>query len=417
MANNCCATVYVDGGTWIDITLVNPNIMGGVFNNSTLTGGVSLDAATATAIANQICGDLSACIQNYVDNGTFTGTTLDSVLVRMGTLVNASLTGTVGLDATARTSIATAICADLEGCITSTIESAALTALNATNANLTNTELLGTLTLSAEAAQAVFTAINAALVTQVNALIAAALLELTPEDIGAVNATNGTATNLNITGGMLSAVHVVGGVIDQSGGSSNTFTSTTLVGPTTVTGQIPLDTEALTHLCAQLSPCVNAAIDAATDVSLIASVFQDCSGAPRAPGVRLPSCEDMNLAIELAIANLPALDVISGFSYDPVTHVLTLTTRLDDGTTQTWTINLDTLGGQVVPDNITIAGDGTTSAPLHVILTETTTIKPVTTGTELPTNIHGSRTALLGQPDKWINLGGYLFPAFNQPTP
>jgi hypothetical protein len=331
--------------------------------------------------------------------------------------VNASITGSVTLDGTASNAIATAICADLEGCITSTIEAAALTALNATSANLTNTSLLGTLTLSAEAAQAVFTAINTALVTQVNTLIETALSALTPEDIGAVNATNGIATNLNITGGQLSAVHVIGGAIDQSSGSSNTFISTTLNGPTTITGQIPLDTEALTHLCTQLGPCVNAAIDAATDVNLIAGVFQDCSGAPRAPGVRLPSCEDMNTAIELAIANLPALDVISGFSYDPVTHVLTLTTRLDDGTTQTWTINLDTLGGQVVPDNITIAGDGTTSAPLHVILTETTTVKPVTTGTELPTNVHGSRTALLGQPDKWINLGGYVFPVYNQPSP
>lgn len=416
MANNCCATVYVDGGTWVDTTLVNPKVTGGVFNNSVLTGGVSLDAATATAIANQICDDISTCIQNYVDKGVFTGTTLDTVLVRMATLVNVSLKGAVELDATARTAIASAICSDLEGCITSTIESAALTALKVNNARMTNTALLGTLTLSAEAAQAVFSAIDAALMNRVNALIAAALLELRPEDIGAVNTVNGSATNLNVTGGVLNAVQVSGGTVDQSVGNANTFTGTTLIGPTTVTGQIPLDTEALTHLCAQLSPCVNAAIDAATDVNLIAGVFQDCAGAPRAPGVRLPSCEDMNLAIELAIANMPALDVISGFSYNRDTHELTLTTRLDDGTTQTWVINLDTLGGQVVPDNVTIAGDGTTSAPLRVILTETTTIKPVTTGTSVPTNIHGSRAALLGQPDKWLNLGGYLIPAFNQPA-
>ena len=417
MANNCCATVYVDGGTWADITLIAPNITSGILNNTTLTGGVSLDAATATSIAAQICDDLSTCIQSYIDNGEFVGVSLDAALLRMSQLVSVTINGPVTLDSTARTSIATAICSDLEACIVSTIEAAALAGLNATSASLTNTSLLGTLTLSAEAAQTIFSAIQSALDTRIATLIATALQDLTPADIGAIPDTGGTATNLTITRGDLSLVTVTGSEVNQSIGSDNVFEGTRLVGPTTITGQVPLDTTALAHLCAQLGPCVNSAIEAATDISLIASVFQDCAGAPRAPGVRIPSCEDMNSAIDFAIANLPALDVISGFAYDPQTHTLTLTTRLDDGTSQQWTINLDSIGGQVVPDNVTIAGDGTTTAPLRVLLTETTTVKAVTTGTEIPTSIHGGRDEILGKPDKWIMLGGHIFPAYNQPVP
>lgn len=415
MANNCCPTEFIVGGTFVDVTLLRPDIMGGTLTGVTLKGGVTLDDATKIDLADQLCPALSSCIQAAVDGGSFTGITLQDSVLMLSKLINATLEGTVTLDAAAATSIATAICQDLRDCVIAHVENNAINGMNVTAAILTNTQLLGTLQLSADAANAIFTAIADKIKTQTDSAITAALTALTPEDIGAVNATNGTATNLTLNGGSANDLAINGSTFQNGTGSANTFTGSTFEGPNTFTGQMPLDTEALTHLCAQLSPCVNNLIDAATNVNLIAGVFQDCAGAPRAPGVRLPSCEDMNTAIELAIANLPAMDIISGFSYDETTHILTLKTTMEDGTTQEWQINLDSLGGQVVTDGITIGGTGTTADPIHAIVTETTTVKPVTTGDELPTNVHGARTALLGQPDKWIEFDGYILPAFNKP--
>lgn len=292
MANNCCATVYVDGGTWNNITLINPDIKGGVLESVTMTGGVTLDTTTSAALATQICSDLAPCIQKKVDGGTFTGVTLSAPKL----------------------------------------------------------------------------------------------------------------TSAAITGG--------------------TITGGTLVGPTTIKGQVPLDSVALAHLCTQLGPCIDDKVDdsvaATVTPSYIAGVFHDCAGAPRAPGVKLPSCADMTAAIELAVAELPALDIVTGFSYDTTTQLLTLATELSNGTPQKWAVHIETGGSggitEVVVDKVTIAGDGTAAAPLHVIMAKTTTIKAVTTGTALPTNIHGSRAALLGQPDAWVNIGGYLFPAYTPPT-
>jgi uncharacterized protein YjbI with pentapeptide repeats len=415
MANNCTATTYVDGGTWIDTTLVNPTATGARLNNTSLTGGVTLDNATAVSVAQQICDSLKSCIQSAVDNGVFTGVTLHTATLQAASLINAQLSGAIALDAAASSTLAAALCEDLGPCITSTVQTAALSALDATNANLTNASLLGTLTLSQESAQAIFTSITAAIDTHVADLIAAALLALTPEAIGAVADRDGTARNLAITGGTLQGVDLSGGTVDSVRGGNNEFTNTRLTGSTTILGQVPLDTAALSHLCSQLQPCIDTAVQSVANAPAIAGVFQDCTGSPRAPFVRIPSCEDMNSAISLAVANLPAVDLISSFEYDEDNHVLVLTTRMDDGTEQQFTVYLDSLGGQVVTDNVTIGGNGTTGSALYLIITETTTVRPVTTGPDLPTNIHGSRSALLGQPDKFLEIGGYIIPAYNKP--
>lgn len=361
MSNNCCATQYVNGGTWVDITLVNPTVMGATLNNTTMTGGMTLDAATAAGLADQLCAHLESCVADVVNGGTFSTLTLLQSILNMPTIVNAAMAGVVTLDETAKITLAAALCESMQGCIES--------------------------------------------------VIAATL----PTDIGAVAAENGQATNLSITGGTSNDVTINGSTVQNSTGVGNTFGGTTLAGPTLITGQVSMDTEALSHMCSQLMTCINEAIDAATDINLIAGVFQDCNGAPRAPGVRIPSCEDMSSAISLAMAQLPALDVISSVTYNPDTHTLTVTTTLDDGTTQEWQIDLSSLGGQVLADGITIAGTGVVGDPLRALLIETTP-KPVTTGPEIPTDIHGGRTALLGQPDKWLEFGGYVIPVYDKPA-
>ncbi|UIU63860.1 hypothetical protein H6S30_26780 (plasmid) [Escherichia coli] len=256
--------------------------------------------------------------------------------------------------------------------------------------DIENARLSGTLELVGGAKTLLHAALSDLIKKQVDTLISSAL---TSWEITGNNLVNISAENLSAS-------------------------NTRLSGTTSISGQVPLDTAAHDHLVKQLTNSIREIVDAAivADKDVLAGVFQDCDGAPRAPGVRIPSCQDVTDAINQAIASLPALDVISGFTYDEDTHTLKLTTKLNnDGGPQSWEVNLDSIGGQVVTDGTTITGTGVTGQPLKLVIAETTKVKAVTKGAELPTAIHGGRTALLGQPDKWIDIGGYLIPAFNKP--
>lgn len=73
MANNCNTPEFIQGGTHVDTTIVNPSVTGGNITNTTITastlaGGVSLDAITAKNIADQICGDTKVCVDGYIDD-------------------------------------------------------------------------------------------------------------------------------------------------------------------------------------------------------------------------------------------------------------------------------------------------------------------------------------------------------------
>lgn len=67
MASNC-GNKNLDGGTFSDVTLDDPQINGGmardlVLRGATLNGGVALDNSTAQDLASQLCSYLAGCFK------------------------------------------------------------------------------------------------------------------------------------------------------------------------------------------------------------------------------------------------------------------------------------------------------------------------------------------------------------------
>ena len=241
---------------------------------------------------------------------------------------------------------------------------------------------------------------------------------MTPADINAVDARNPIINAGRITDGTMSGTKAVGITLDNVSGTNIIFDTGRLKN-FTLSGQIPLDTEAKAHLCQQLRDCILALLDESFSQQDVAAVFSDCDGVPRAPGTRIVSCSDLTSALALTeqkiINQMPVSDVITGLSYDDKNHKIILETTLDNGTSQRWEIALDEMGGQVVADKVTIVGTGTTNDPLRVNLLEATELLPQTTkDTWLPTALYGGRAALLGVPDAWIDLNGWLFPVYRK---
>ena len=110
---------------------------------------------------------------------------------------------------------------------------------------------------------------------------------------------------------------------------------------------------------------------------------------------------------------MPISDVITGLTYDDTAHKIVLETTLSGGQPQKWEIALDELGGQVVADNVTIGGTGTTKDPLHVILEESDSRPVETNETWLSTKVMGNREVLLGT-DTFLEFNGMLIPAYRK---
>lgn len=375
MSNNCCTPSIAQGGTLIDVELINS-----VLQNPSIVGGLTMDDITVAALITRICADLKSCVEGHVNNNTF-----DQVTLRDVTLNHAAIKGVVTIDDNARDNIANTIGPVLGRHIMDAIKANGLRDVEISNASLS-----GDISLTDGVKTLLHKALSELIKGQVDTLISDAL----------------------------TAWEITGNTFENISGSNMTATNTTLNGVTTLSGQVPLDTDAHDHLVQQLTESIKSIAEAVLTANRngLASIFQDCTGAPHAAGTRIPTCQDLTNAISIAFSQIPALDVISGVSYDEKTHTLTITTTLNhDGGQQQWEVKLDSLGGQVVTDGTTISGTGVTGDPIKLVITETVDIQPVTEGTSLPTAIHGNRVALLGQPDKWINIGGYLIPAFNRP--
>lgn len=468
MSNNCCGTDYTQGGTWEGVTLITPDIVDAVMKNTTLNGGVHFDDATAQDIVDQICDKLKACVKGHVENGTFDNVTLNKAVLISSTLTNAVFDGTVSLDDATKASFVSELCEEFKPCIIKHIQEADLTKLTASNASLNNVEfaglvkatvesakgiaeivgpyikefvkehveavkleqlratdvtltdttLRGTLELSKDASDAIYAAIEASVASKASEIVSTAISNLTPADIHAVDARNPIINAGRITDGTMSGTKAVGITLDNVSGTNIIFDTGRLKN-FTLAGQVPLDSEAKTHLCNQLRDCIISIMDDSFSQQDVAAVFADCEGVPRSPGTRIVSCADMTNAIALAeqriVNQMPVSDVITGLSYDEATHKIILETTLNDNKPQRWEISLDELGGQVVADKITIIGTGTTKDPLKVNLVEATENLPrTTTESWLPTVVYGDRSELLGKPDHWIDLGGYMFPVYSK---
>lgn len=468
MSNNCCGTDYTQGGTWEDVTLITPDIVDAVMKNTTLNGGVKLDDATAQDIADQICNKLKECIKGHIENGTFDNVTLTKAVLISSTLTNAVFDGTVSLDDATKASFVSELCEEFKPCIIKHIQEADLTKLTASNASLTNVEfaglikatvesakgiaeivgpyikefvkehveavkleqlratdvtltdtaLRGDLELSKDASDAIYEAIEAAVASKASEIVGIAIGSLSPSDINAVDARNPIITGGRIIDGAMSGTKATGITLDNAYGTNIIFDTGRLKN-FTLSGQVPLDTEAKTHLCQQLRDCILALLDESFSQQDVAAVFSDCDGVPRTPGTRIVSCSELTAALALTeqkiINKMPVSDVITGLFYDEEHHKIILETTLDNDKPQRWEIALDEMGGQVVTDKVTIVGTGTTKDPLRVNLLEATELLPSTEqDTWLPTSVYGGRNALLGVPDAWMDLNGWLFPVYRK---
>lgn len=363
MSNNCCGTDYTQGGTWEGVTLIVPAIVDAVMKNTTLNGGVHFDDATAQDVVDQICDKLRACVKEHV-------------------------------------------------------EAVKLERLRATDVTLTDTALRGDLELSKDASDAIYEAIEAAIASKASEIVGMAISSLSPSDINAVDTRDPIITGGRIIDGTMSGTKATGITLDNASGTNIIFDTGRLKN-FTLSGQVPLDTEAKTHLCQQLRDCILALLDESFSQQDVAAVFSDCDGVPRTPGTRIVSCSELTAALALMeqkiINQMPVSDVITGLFYDEEHHKIILETTLDNDKPQRWEIALDEMGGQVVTDKVTIVGTGTTNDPLRVNLLEATELLPSTEqDTWLPTSVYGGRTALLGVPDAWIDLNGWLFPVYRK---
>ncbi|MEB2557219.1 hypothetical protein [Burkholderia cenocepacia] len=190
-----------------------------------------------------------------------------------------------------------------------------------------------------------------------------------------------------------------------------------------------------TALCEALRCCIlNTIGDVTTPPETIAAVFNRCDGTKHVPGNALPTCTEVDDKIAQAIGQIPPDKYLSAATFDATTAVLTLTVLGGS----TFSIDLSAL----IPVHAGSAfeGNGTTATPLQLRLAtnsgltvgangaalqlSTTANNLLTTdatgasvvmagtlppdahaGTQVPTDLYGARTALLGTPSGWVDIG------------
>nr|DAT55492.1 MAG TPA: hypothetical protein [Caudoviricetes sp.] len=202
-------------------TLTKQKLASAAINGLDLTGAVTLDETAAVNIADAIASHLDEHIRSVVLGGV-----LDSIKLANASIAGLALTGGVTLDATAAKSLVEALCPEMGKCITDALKANVLTGLT-----IDAPKISGAVELDEDAGTAIAEAIQG----KVKELVDAAL-----------------------TDGTLCCLHLKGATIDNSEGSNNTWTDTTLAGTTTVTGELILGESAIADLCRSLTPCIDA---------------------------------------------------------------------------------------------------------------------------------------------------------------
>lgn len=202
-------------------TLTKQKLASAAINGLDLTGAVTLDETAAVNIADAIASHLDEHIRSVVLGGV-----LDSIKLANASIAGLALTGGVTLDATAAKSLVEALCPEMDKCITDALKANVLTGLT-----IDAPKISGAVELDEDAGTAIAEAIQG----KVKELVDAAL-----------------------TDGTLCCLHLKGATVDNSEGSNNTWTDTTLAGTTTVTGELILGESAIADLCRSLTPCIDA---------------------------------------------------------------------------------------------------------------------------------------------------------------
>nr|UVN10734.1 MAG: hypothetical protein [Bacteriophage sp.] len=314
--NNCCDNAYQDGGTINEPQILNPEVIGGILKGVALQDGVKLDELTAIDLASQLCPKLQECILQAIDGQSFKDLTLENTTFRGSMsfdtesavdVVNAicqhmtdcvigiikdnvidavrltnlsvdklGVTGGITLDADSAKAVADAVAQYLDEHIRSVVLGGVLDSIKLANASIAGLALTGGVTLDATAAKSLVEALCPEMDKCItDALKANVLTGLTidaPKISGAVELDEDAGTAIAeaiqgkvkelvdaaLTDGTLCCLHLKGATIDNSEGSNNTWTDTTLAGTTTVTGELILGESAIADLCRSLTPCIDA---------------------------------------------------------------------------------------------------------------------------------------------------------------
>lgn len=314
--NNCCENAYQDGGTINQPQILDPEIIGGVLKGVTLNDGVTLDDTTASQLATRLCPLLNDCILEAVEGATLTGMKLidtqlkgtvamdadaissvinnicsgmkdciitavqDNVLkgleVEGMKVTGLSVTGSVTLDLDASKAIASAVSQHLDSYVLSVLTAGVIDAIRLSNASIDGLNLKGSVSLDDTAAQSIVDGICSKLtdcvldIVKNNSheglkLVAPDISGAVKLDLDAANAIGEAlaqkitdVVNDALTSGKLCCLHIEGAEINNSHGTNNTWTNTTLNGDTTINGNLTLDADAIANLCSSLQPCIDA---------------------------------------------------------------------------------------------------------------------------------------------------------------
>ena len=150
---------------------------------------------------------------------------LDAIKLSNASINGLDLKGGVTLDATAAESIVEGICDKLTDCVLRIIQNNQLV-----NPQLNSPNIEGAVGLDLDARES----------------IASALAERLTDIV-----------NEALTSGKLCCLHIEGAEINNSHGTNNTWTNTTLNGDTTINGNLTLDADAIANLCTSLQPCID----------------------------------------------------------------------------------------------------------------------------------------------------------------
>lgn len=313
--NNCCENAYQDGGTINQPQILDPEILGGVLKGVTLNDGVTLDDTTASQLATRLCPILHNCILEAVEGATLTGMDLINTQLKGTVSMDAdataaviagicsgmkdciigavqdnllkglqvedlkvaglSVTGPVSLDLDASRTIATQISEHLDSYILSVLTAGVIDSIRLSNASIDGLGLKGSVSLDDTAAQSIVDGICSKLtdcvldIVKNNSheglkLVAPDISGAVKLDLDAANAIGEAlaqkitdVVNDALTSGKLCCLHIEGAEINNSYGTNNTWTNTTLNGDTVINGNLNLDNEAIGNLCVSLQSCID----------------------------------------------------------------------------------------------------------------------------------------------------------------
>lgn len=234
--SNCLPEKLTDGGIFNETTIIKGTLVEAILQNPSITGGITIDAATATQLAEQLCEPLNECIDSTLRTILSTST-IDKVSFTNAVINGLELQGLIKLNADAQNSVYQA----LQPQVVAEINSAITAALAQ---ELTNIRIKG-LTVSGS--------IN--IDENVTTLLSDALADTLATLLPFINKENGTATGLTVTNGVLNTATITGSVLNSNTGSNNNLTALATTN-TSFSGTVGATPEAINNFAQLLSAAV-----------------------------------------------------------------------------------------------------------------------------------------------------------------